>query len=82
VTQVDRSKARPGSAGAPKRRLLPLLDDGHAARVSPDWVRISTASALALRFTSGRFQPPPQLHLGVPFGLLVLRAGPHQAGKL
>lgn len=43
------------SGAGPKKRLLPLLDDGHIAGVSPDWVRISTASALALRFTSGRF---------------------------
>ncbi len=38
----------PGAA----RRLLPLVDE---ARESPEWVRISTASALALRMRSGRF---------------------------
>lgn len=37
---------------------LPIIPSSHAAgepRVSPDWVRISMASAIALRFRSGRF---------------------------
>ncbi|GAB89129.1 radical SAM protein [Gordonia rhizosphera] len=35
---------------------LPLLDGAPApARISPEWVRISMASAYALRFRSGRF---------------------------
>jgi biotin synthase len=33
----------------------PAPDEGGVAEVSPDWVRISTASALALRMRSGRF---------------------------
>ena len=37
-------------------RSLRLIDKRDAAaQVSPDWVRISTASAIALRFRSGRF---------------------------
>jgi biotin synthase len=32
-----------------------VSQDAQAAEVSPDWVRISTASALALRMRSGRF---------------------------
>jgi biotin synthase len=36
------------------RKLLPILDE-HNPRESPDWVRISTASALALRYRSGKF---------------------------
>ncbi len=39
---------------ASQRKLLPLVDD-HNKRQSPDWVRISMASALALRYQSGRF---------------------------
>jgi len=37
-----------------ERKLLPILND-HDTRQSPDWVRISTASALALRYRSGKF---------------------------
>ncbi len=39
------------------RKVLPLRPAAPEpeGRVSPDWVRISTASALALRFRSGRF---------------------------
>ena len=37
-----------------ERNLLPIIDQ-HERRQSPDWVRISTASALALRYRSGRF---------------------------
>lgn len=36
-------------------RLIDADSSGPAPQVSPDWVRISTASALALRFRSGRF---------------------------
>src|SRR6266700_1427270 len=37
-------------------RTLPVLSDpGPTARSSPEWVRISYASAIALRFRSGRF---------------------------
>ena len=36
------------------RKLLPVLNN-HETRESPDWVRISTASALALRYRSGKF---------------------------
>lgn len=36
-------------------RLLPVIDTTPRAQESPDWVRISTASAMALRFRSGRF---------------------------
>ncbi len=40
----------------PGRRELTVTGEGPAAaRVSPDWVRISGASAMALRFRSGRF---------------------------
>lgn len=35
------------------RKTLPIIDE--PAHQSPDWVRISYASALALRFRSGRF---------------------------
>ncbi len=35
--------------------LLPILQSDLAPRRSPDWVRISYASAVALRFKSGRF---------------------------
>ena len=35
--------------------LLPVLDSHQTAHSSPDWVRISYASAVALRFKSGRF---------------------------
>jgi lipoyl synthase len=41
-----------------RRRTLEVLDANRPEedhRVSPDWVRISMASALALRFRSGRF---------------------------
>jgi biotin synthase len=41
---------KPGSGPAP--------DADPVAEVSPDWVRISTASALALRMRSGRFNRP------------------------
>lgn len=39
------------------RRLLPVATEAlpSAATTSPDWVRISGASAIALRFRSGRF---------------------------
>ncbi|MHB1534248.1 MAG: radical SAM protein [Acidimicrobiales bacterium] len=49
------------------RRLLPVQAEGDAAteateaeapKSSPDWVRISGASAIALRFRSGRFSRP------------------------
>lgn len=41
---------------AAERNLLPIIGtDSPDVRQSPDWVRISTASALALRFRSGRF---------------------------
>ena len=36
-------------------RLLPVIHTTPRAQESPDWVRISTASAIALRFRSGRF---------------------------
>jgi biotin synthase-related radical SAM superfamily protein len=40
----------------PSRRALPLLTDrATAAQVSPEYVRISMASAIALRMKSGRF---------------------------
>jgi len=39
------------------RRLLPLVEP-EDRRESPDWVRISMASALALRMRSGRFARP------------------------
>ena len=49
-------------ARAPYGGALPLTlgtvtlsADAAAAEVSPDWVRISTASALALQMRSGRF---------------------------
>lgn len=37
----------------PSRKTLPVIEE--PAHQSPDWVRISYASALALRFRSGRF---------------------------
>jgi biotin synthase-related radical SAM superfamily protein len=37
------------------KTMLPLLQPDMAPRRSPDWVRISYASAVALRFKSGRF---------------------------
>lgn len=37
------------------RQLLPMITSAPDVQESPDWVRISTASALALRFRSGRF---------------------------
>ncbi|HAC47399.1 MAG TPA: radical SAM protein, partial [Chloroflexi bacterium] len=37
------------------KTLLPVLQPAAAPRRSPDWVRISYASAVALRFKSGRF---------------------------
>lgn len=46
---------------SPARRLLPVAQEGPPATVgatSPDWVRISGASAIALRFRSGRFSRP------------------------
>ncbi len=39
----------------PGRTLRIVEGEDADSRVSPDWVRISTASALALRFRSGRF---------------------------
>jgi lipoyl synthase len=36
-------------------RLLPVISTTPPAHESPDWVRISTASAIALRFKSGQF---------------------------
>ncbi len=36
-------------------KLLPMIDTRSPAQESPDWVRISTASAIALRFKSGQF---------------------------
>lgn len=35
--------------------VLPMVDQAREQRVSPEWVRISMASAIALRFRSGRF---------------------------
>ncbi|MDH3499384.1 MAG: radical SAM protein [Acidimicrobiia bacterium] len=43
--------------GMPDRRSGAAEETGDT-RVSPDWVRISTASAIALRFRSGRFERP------------------------
>ena len=43
------------NVGTGKRVLLPIVSDAKPAQESPDWVRISTASAIALRFRSGRF---------------------------
>ncbi len=40
------------------RKPIPLAVAGDDRRESPDWVRISGASALALRFQSGRFSRP------------------------
>ena len=63
----DHSRARARAGGAPGSRrglvllpgamktLLPVLQPAVAPRRSPDWVRISYASAVALRFKSGRF---------------------------
>lgn len=42
------------SEAVAERRTIPLIDESEP-KVSPDWVRISTASAIALRFRSGRF---------------------------
>ncbi len=53
TTDMAGSKSRP-----PARRGVRLLDIAtrdDRAHESPDWVRISGASALALRFSSGRF---------------------------
>lgn len=41
-----------------ERKNIPLAVEGEERRESPDWVRISGASALALRFQSGRFSRP------------------------
>lgn len=48
------------NAATTAKKLIPLQsepanDPTGAAQESPDWVRISTASAIALRFRSGRF---------------------------
>ncbi len=37
---------------------LVQIEEAREPQTSPDWVRISYASALALRFKSGRFQRP------------------------
>ncbi|MFV1991132.1 MAG: radical SAM protein, partial [Acidimicrobiales bacterium] len=41
--------------GSDRRMTLTSAGIEDTTRVSPDWVRISTASAIALRFKSGRF---------------------------
>ena len=60
-------------------------------KISPDYVRISYASAIALRMTLRavqpglrvrRHQPAAELRRGMPVRLRVLRPGPHQAGRL
>lgn len=53
--------AEPTDGGPSTRRRLPLAPDGPSAdtgTTSPEWVRISGASAIALRFRSGRFSRP------------------------
>jgi len=48
--------AEPASAVTSSRQALPLLTTrATAAQISPDYVRISMASAIALRMKSGRF---------------------------
>ena len=74
------------------RKLLPLINDTvEEPRESPDWVRISTASAIALRFRSGRFDREfdfggINLLLNYESGcrseLFLLRPGPHPSRGL
>jgi biotin synthase-related radical SAM superfamily protein len=44
--------------GIETRQLIPLADSSPAATESPEWVRISGASAIALQMRSGRFSRP------------------------